>query len=41
MSAPVDTVVISAGSHMAEPPDLWEKNLPCMWPGTGPLGSGG
>ncbi|MFN0070354.1 MAG: amidohydrolase family protein [Chloroflexota bacterium] len=23
-----ETIVISADSHMAEPPDLWEKNLP-------------
>ena len=23
-----EMIVISADSHMAEPPDLWEKNLP-------------
>jgi predicted TIM-barrel fold metal-dependent hydrolase len=30
MSAPTSTnrLLISADSHMAEPPDLWEKNLP-------------
>lgn len=26
--AKTDTILISSDSHMAEPPDLWEKNLP-------------
>jgi predicted TIM-barrel fold metal-dependent hydrolase len=29
--AQTDMIVISADSHMAEPPDLWEKNLPAKF----------
>src|SRR5438552_1651890 len=38
MSAPMTSrrMLISADSHLAEPPDLWEKNLPLKYREVGP-----